>query len=323
VDDIWLIVLLIVATVVLVLVFLFKIIPLTKLKERAYRKIFFGDSTLKDFPDEPKIAINSTNLESGRLMTFSKNKISDSYYRYDKEIKFKSENFPVSYAVACSTAVPYPFHPLNIPKSYYANEEDFGKVKPALVDGGIYDNQGIHKITQTSSSYKCDIVICSDGSSPFTRKFYNINPLPVLGRVMNVMMARIKNFQFIQHVYDTNEVAVSEIAYFSINWKYERCISGFCNNLKNGRIRSDVVNQHQIPDHISESTGVDLINYIKDRIQYTEIIQKGLTEEQIDSISNIGTSLHSLDPEQINLLSTHADVLSEIQLRLYCPSLFS
>ena len=132
---------------------------MTVLKESAYKKIFFNDAKLNDLPTHPTLAINCTNLETGKITTFSKNKFSDSFYEYNKGIKFRSENIPLSFAVACSTAVPVPFHPMRIPKEYFVDEKQFGLIKPALVDGGVYDNQGIHKLTEKSSNYKCDIII--------------------------------------------------------------------------------------------------------------------------------------------------------------------
>src|SRR5690606_26578390 len=66
------------ATLIMILVilacslFLFKIFPVTVLKERAYKKIFFKNSKLSDLSAHPTLAINSTNLDTGRIVTFSK-----------------------------------------------------------------------------------------------------------------------------------------------------------------------------------------------------------------------------------------------------------
>lgn len=75
-NDVFAIFFLVLLIIVVTIIFLFKILPLTVLKAKAYQKIFFGKSTLKDFKDKPKIAINSTNLDTGRLVTFFKNKYS-------------------------------------------------------------------------------------------------------------------------------------------------------------------------------------------------------------------------------------------------------
>lgn len=72
------------------IIYLFKI--------KAYKAIFFGEKTLSDLPSYPIIAINATNLSTGTLWTFSKNKSSDSSYEFPKDggnsIKFECGEFP-------------------------------------------------------------------------------------------------------------------------------------------------------------------------------------------------------------------------------------
>jgi NTE family protein len=105
-----------ISIVAIILRFQFFFLPFTKLKIKAYKKIFFGEKTLSDLPDKPRIAINATNLETGTLWTFSKTKVSDSSYQYPKDggkpIIFLPNDFPISLAVASSTAVPVPFQPV-------------------------------------------------------------------------------------------------------------------------------------------------------------------------------------------------------------------
>ncbi len=149
--------------VILFLFIQFKVFPISKLIIKAYDKFFYKHSTLNDLPTEPIIAINSTNLESGRLFTFSRGKMSDSYYKHPKgkkePIKFKPKKFPISQAVMASTCVPFAFSPIKIQKKYFEKEADYNKIKPLLIDGGVYDNQGIHKLMQKGSRYECDYII--------------------------------------------------------------------------------------------------------------------------------------------------------------------
>lgn len=322
--------LLISAVVLLCLVFIYKVIPLSNLIQAAYRKIFFECKKLSDFESSPKIAINATNLEGGRLFTFSKDKMGDSNYGFmdekdNEKITFKPAEFPVSAAVSASTAVPYPFNPIRIHKKHFENPEDYKKHNPSLVDGGVYDNQGLHKLTASKSSYRCDIIICSDASAPFNFKYSNINPLPLLSRVNNVMMKRIKNMQSIMHVYNNMTGLVYEIAYFSINWKYDDCLNGFVDNMKAGTVRQNVIAAHGIPvDYYKNPDDFkydEVKNFISDKIKYYEIISDCISDDDITMISKIKTGLSALSKSQIDLLTKHAAVLTELQVRLYCPSL--
>jgi len=311
--------------IISLLYFQFFFLPFSKLKEKAYRKIFFSNQKLTDLPDSPAIAINSTNLETGTLFTFSKSKVSDSSYEYPKDggksIKFKSETFNISFAVACSTAVPVPFNPYKLKKENFKNHEDYKRISPALSDGGLYDNQGIHKLTQPKSSYECDVIICSDGSQPFTFKYRGFNSFDVLYRSTDIMMRKIKSLQFIRDVYGKQK----SIAYFSLDWEYEKCIEYFIRAIKENKVSIELINYHKINqaliNEIMKNDFVNALIYIKDLIKYSSIIKEGVNSEERVYISKIKTNLTALSKDQIQLLSKHGSVLIELQLRLYCPTL--
>lgn len=303
------------------LIFQFKFLSFTSLKINAYKSIFFGNKMLSDLPNNPIIAINATNLSTGTLWTFSKNKTSDSSYEYPKDggkpIKFQCEKFPIAVAVASSTSVPVPFNPVTISAQYYQNSKDYNRIKPMLIDGGLYDNQGIHKLTQHNSSYSCDIVIASDGSQPFSKEYKSGNTLSILYRGIDVMMRKIKNLQFIRDVYNSEK----EIAYFSLDWRYDLCIIEFIKAAKNSLVPKEVLLYHEINETQLKLPINELSKILMDKIDFENIIKNGLSGEQIDYISCIKTNLTALNNKQINLLSKHGEILTEIQIKLYCPSL--
>jgi NTE family protein len=315
--------------IVISLFFLYKIISFSDLVESAYKKIFFGNKYLGDLPDYPVVAINSTNLETGTQFTFSKNKMSDSSYENGiyklKPIKFISNNFPLSVAVAASTAVPGPFNPIKIYKKYYKDKNDFRtRANPILVDGGVYDNQGIHKISSEKSQYNCNILICSDGSSPFKKKSLTINPLLILLRVSNVMMRRIRGLQMMLNVFYSSKSSIKEITYYALDWNHENCVKGYYKNLLAGQIRKDVSEYHKIPKDLMiniKNNKNEIIAFLKEQIKYGEITKNCLTNNEIEFVSNVGTNLKALSDKEIELLSRHASILTEIQIKLYCPSL--
>lgn len=307
--------------ILLPLIFQFQFISFTSLKIKAYKSIFFGDKKISDLPNKPIIAINATNLSTGTLWTFSKNKTSDSSYEFPKDggdsIKFNCEKFPIANAVASSTSVPVPFDPITIPKQFYQNPKDYDRVKPMLIDGGLYDNQGIHKLTQNNSSYSCDVIIASDGSQPFGKLYKAGNTFSILYRGIDVMMRKIKNLQFIRDVYTSDK----EIAYFSLDWRYDLCIIEFVKAAKKSLVPSDVLLYHGLNEKLLELPINELTNILKDKIGFKNIVKKGLKEKEIEYIAKINTNLTALKKNQIDLLSTHGEVLTEIQIRLYCPSI--
>ena len=315
-----------IAILLLLFFFQFFFLPFTSLKISAYRKIFFGNKKLKDLPEYPEIAINATNLETGTLWTFSKRKVSDSSYEYPKDggagISFKPEEFTVALAVASSTCVPVPFSPVKIAKSYFLKDSDYNRISPSLCDGGLYDNQGIHKLTQPTSSYFCDIIICSDGSQPFNFSFRGTNSFSVLYRANDIMMRKIKSLQFIRDVYSKRY----EIAYFSLDWEYETCIKSFVRSIEENKVLETTITFHNLTDSFLKNIKKyrkDLIEEVKTKINFSKITEKKLDIKDIKKISKICTGLSAFTDEQINLLSRHAEILTEIQIKLYCPTLMN
>jgi len=310
--------------IVLIVKYQFKILPLSKIIESAYNIFFFNDATLPQLCQCPEIAIGSTNLQTMRHFTFSSRKMEDSAYAYYKPpIYFNNENFPVARAVMASTCVPFAFTPISIGKEFYRDNKQYNEVDPKLVDGGIYDNQGIHKLTQDNSSYACQIVIVSDAGSklPF-QKAYN-NTFTLLLRTVEAFMVRIKNFQMMQNIYTKNPKR--EVAYLSLGWDLEQCIEGFYRNMIGGTISESTLVAHELlPEWIQSPKDyyVQIITHLENKVLYTKINLNNLDSKKLQAIRGIGTNLTCIRESLLKDMIIHAGNLTEIQIRLYCPSLF-
>lgn len=298
--------------------FFYKIFPTTKLIRNLYNSLIYKGKRLKDLPEKPEIIINSTNLDTGTLFSFTREYSFDSSYKYPPyniNPIFTTGDFTIALAVSCSSSVPYGFSPTIL--KFKCSDKS---VVPRLMDGGVYDNQGIYRLTESSQKYKTDIVIVSDASSPFNKKYFGINPIPVFRRMMEVMMRRIRNAQFMQSIYEDDEEQIWEIGYYSLEWNYENCLTGFYNAAKKKNIRKHLLSYHKITEEmITDKTLV--IEHLKKSTGFENIIDKGLNEDEIEFVKKISTSLKSLTDNEINLLCKHSEVLTEIQVKLYCPSL--
>ncbi|HLO73215.1 MAG TPA: patatin-like phospholipase family protein [Flavobacterium sp.] len=325
-DFAWVSTPLLLVTVFIIIKYQFKIFPVSRIINKLYAKWFFENKNLKDFNKSPLIAINATNVETGRPFTFSKNKMSDSSYEFpsngEKPIRFIPDEFPISLAVASSTCVPFAFTPIYIEKKFYQDEKDFLKIKPCLVDGGVYDNQGVHKLTHGNSSYVCDIVIVSDAGDmmPRINSFNNI--IQLLVRTSDIFMNRIKNYQMIQHVYDNYKFNKKSIAYQSLGWDFDSCIKGFMDNLKKGAIIDEVIDAHEISRTEIKKEEWELIqDKLEKRINYNVIKSKQPTKHELSIARSVTTNLKALKDNEIESLIKQAASLTEIQIKLYCPIL--
>ncbi|HVW99980.1 MAG TPA: patatin-like phospholipase family protein, partial [Candidatus Babeliaceae bacterium] len=274
----------------------FRLLPVSKIIESAYDNFFFKGATLNQLCDTPEIAIGSTNLQTQRHFTFSKRKMEDSTYAYYKPpIYFKGDNFPVARAVMASSCVPFAFTPVDIDKCYFGDQSMTQKVNPKLVDGGVYDNQGLHKLTYDGSSYSCEIVIVSDAGNnlPFD-KLYN-NTFTLLLRTVDTFMARIKNFQMMQNIYQKPNKR--EIAYLSLGWGVEGCLSGFVSNLQSGTISTEIIAFHKLSDQWVNSPLAhqnEIIQHLIKSQNLQVILDQKLSDDRVEKIRKVGTNLTCL-----------------------------
>ena len=130
--------------------------------KKRYAEILFGDATLQDFPDRPRFIINSTSVQTGSLMRFSKKYIADWQVGV-----FPGPRHAVAEAVTASSAFPPILSPVTV--EFGANDfsEKPGKchrppftTRAVLTDGGVYDNMGIETAWK-----RCRTVLVSDAGA--------------------------------------------------------------------------------------------------------------------------------------------------------------
>lgn len=303
--------------------FQFRLFPAGKVIERAYDAYFYNGAKLPALKFGPKIAIGSTNLQSTRPFTFSNDYMGGSYYTKAKPpVLFKAAEFPVSRAVMASSCVPFAFTPVSIAPEFFAEPEQPAKIDPKLVDGGVFDNQGVHKLTQEESRFNYEIVLVSDAGNklPFPGA-YN-NTFTLLLRTVDVFMARIKNVQMSQNIYHNH--GGREIAYVSLSWGLDKLVSGFMDNMAGGKISSALTAAHGLAaEWIAEPETYrpQISQQLEANCHYANAVP--LSDDKLKAIHKIGTNLTCLDKTLIEDMIRHSAAMTEIQLRLYCPSLFS
>lgn len=303
----------------------FRILPISKINEKLYDKIFYHKATLKDLCDKPVIAINTTNLDTGRPFTFSYMKMSDSTYDYPPDgkpkVTFNPQLFPICKAVAASTCVPFAFSPVIVGKKYLKDSSDYERVKPLLIDGGVYDNQGIHKLTHPGSAYECDILIVSDAGNMLPGVSLFKNTIGLLVRTSDVFMNRIKNFQMSLHLFN-KDLPKKEIAYQSLGWDHDNCLKGCVDGIINGHVVHTTVKVHGIlSEEIKGKNREAIENRLKRSLLYEDLKEQFPSDEETRLARSVSTNLTALTEGEISALGKHAAMLTEIQVKLYCPSL--
>lgn len=191
------------------------LIPFTKSgTERlvdAYNDQLLDGMTLDQLPEKPDFIFQSTNLQTGRALRFSRRRVADYLVG---EVKDTSK-FLVAQAVAASSAFPPVLSPLTIKLdmadwSDLPGTEFFGQALYMralnLTDGGVYDNLGLERIDRFGT------VLCSDAGKPFNygTTFSALTPKQVL-RALDVAMdqsrARRTSTLFALHSFTNQKVA--------------------------------------------------------------------------------------------------------------------
>lgn len=317
-----------IAVLVIILLLLHKVWPSSSLIEKVYAKKFFDNKTLKDLPESPIIAMNATDVELNRQFTFSQVKI-DAAEKYESGY-FKNKEVPISLAVMASSAYPM-FAPVRIPRKYIS---DKCAKTPILVDGGIYDNQGAHKLTERGD-YHTDYIVVSDaGNTEMNRKgTWNIASL--LFKVINLMMNRIDKMQRRDNLYmrkkinDINQ-KYPQYAYVVLEWlpTNKNLIGAFVDNISSGYVPRYVCERHGLNDVLikrvlggDKMAKLEVQEIVEKHIHWDELYKSQPNEDIIDKARNVGTNLLGLSKCKIDALIKCAEWMTEVQVRTYLPNL--
>jgi len=160
---------------------------------RSYDKHLFDGKTLSALAGGPRIYLNATNMATGNLFFFVAGGGKPEEMGEHELGVVDAADFPISKAVAASSAFPPVFPPLCIEPDVYPPAEAVDYV--TLTDGGVYDNMGVGPTLRSRNAL--DYVIVSDGGKPFA-----IDDRPtqsgaiVLKEGIGIMMEQIRGLEF-------------------------------------------------------------------------------------------------------------------------------
>lgn len=176
----------------------------------SYDRDLFAGARLSTLRDGPRIYLNATNLATGNMFFFVAGKAlapgedaGETMGEHESGTA-NASNYPISLAVAASSAFPPVFPPLRLNADIYPNSlSEYA----TLSDGGIYDNLGVNPLMRARRN-PVDVCFVSDGGKPFA-----VSPHPtesgtiVLKEAINIMMEQVRGLQFarLQLSYDAKK----------------------------------------------------------------------------------------------------------------------
>jgi NTE family protein len=159
-----------------------------------YDRDLFSGITLSGLRNGPRIYFNATNLSTGNLFFFvAGGGLPEEIGEHELGV-VPAPDFPVSQAVAASSAFPPVFGPLRLDRDVYAPSAVVDYV--TLTDGGIYDNMGVNPLLRVGRN-RLDYMIVSDGGSPFVNEAQPTESGSiVLKASFDIMMEQIRGLEF-------------------------------------------------------------------------------------------------------------------------------
>lgn len=321
---------LLILEVIILLICWYWILPVSYFIEYSYNRLFFKKKKLSDLPISPLVAINATDVSNGKLYTFSQLKMgSYTYYKNGdySTSPFDNTQFTIAKAVMASSCVPFAFSPIKISKEFCKEDTQ----TPILIDGGLYDNQGTHKLSTQKSRYHTDYIIVSDAGNTQINSKWILNPISLLIKTSDIMMARIKTFQRQQNIY--TRANPNRYAYVPLEWDIEeRLIRGFVRNIIDGNIVELLYSWHKISSEdinnlknsdkeISKNAFENIVTTLKKSIGWDRLSKIFPDKESCKMARSVGTNLTRLKRKKIDALIRHSEALTEIQVRLYLPEI--
>ena len=321
---------LLILEVIILLICWYWILPVSYFIEYSYNRLFFKKKKLSDLPISPLVAINATDVSNGKLYTFSQLKMgSYTYYKNGdySTSPFDNTQFTIAKAVMASSCVPFAFSPIKISKEFCKEDTQ----TPILIDGGLYDNQGTHKLSTQKSRYHTDYIIVSDAGNTQINSKWILNPISLLIKTSDIMMARIKTFQRQQNIY--TRANPNRYAYVPLEWDIEeRLIRGFVRNIIDGNIVESLYSWHKISsedinnltnsdEEISKNAFENIVTILKKSIGWDRLSKTFPDKESCKMARSVGTNLTRLKRKKIDALIRHSEALTEIQVRLYLPEI--
>ena len=316
-----------IVVLIFILLLLHKVVPTSRLIRLIYALKFFKCKTLSDLPDYPILSINATDVEQNRVMSFSQIKVEagDKY----KNGYFKKDKIPLSLAVMASSAYPL-FKPVQIPQQYLSLEDS---KSPILVDGGIYDNQGAHKLTEKGDYHADNIIVSDAGNTEMNRKgTWNVASL--LYKIINLMMNRIDKMQRREYLYMQNKYddmkQYPQYAYVVLEWlpTEESFISRFIDNVRFKKVPKFVCAAHGLEEELvsriingDAEACIIARDIVEKHIGWNELFRTQPDAKTINIAKGVGTNLFGLSEEKIDALISCAEWMTEVQCRLYLPNL--
>jgi NTE family protein len=249
--------------------------------------ILLQGAQLRDLPDirRLRVAINATNLRTGKRFRFSQDSIGDYQMGYAEPGHTK-----LATAVAASAAFPLIFAPLPFelqgpivrwtfdhpPRPEPVSHE---RMRVTVADGGVYDNVALE-----GASRRCGEIIALDASLPLDIETTARGPFFGTLRAVDVMMSQIVNHP----------------------------IRKFVGDLQAGSRKGVLVRTTQSAAHIA-TVPVDSIP----PLPLDSAV--GLDARDVDLVSRIRTDLDSFSALEIDLLQFHGRSLTSAALRRFQP----
>lgn len=224
---------------------------------------------IADLPPGPQVIITSTDLATGRAFRVSRDFIGSFEFGY---VEPPPASLSLGVAVAASAAVPVFFPPVHVRTDGFALRD--APPQLSLVDGGVYDNQGLEWFQgwgsgRPASAVECDFFLVVNAS----------------GR----LRPNARTYGSLRGALRSREVQYAQTINLRTRWFVEQLINGHREGAYLGIVADP--RRYVLPDN---TTPID-----------PELYYGALPSALVRPLSQLRTDLDRFTPEEANLLSYH------------------
>ena len=135
-------------------------------------------------------------------------------------------------------------------------------------------------------------------------------------------MGRVKNMQLIQQLFQPASPYGNQVAYQSLGWDLGKSIPVFLDSLLKGQISDTVWKAHGITKEEIQNRHISAIrSKLEKNTNFTVLKGRAQSSHDLKIARSVKTNLTPLKVKQIKSLINQAEILTEMQIRLYIPSL--
>ena len=212
-----------------------------------------------------------------------------------------------------------------------------GVKQPLLIDGGVYDNQGVHNLMERGNRYLFTkyCIVSNAGVTSLSDFKHLRNILQMMAAMSEVLMKRIRDMMSRQLKIETDDRDNRGVYVDLLSDPSDTLVETFVKDLACGLVPEVTWRIHGIAEDdvralrdyfrayfkLEPVVSKRVTERVKNNISWNTLEHMRPTQEEIKVARGVGSNLTGLSKKKIYCLEKFAEWMTFVQVRLYLPNL--